>query len=267
MPKMESLSTRYDPTFEYSLFGELFVSLGQICNTPVQNYNRHLTWHGFELCWELFRRRLYSGKSAYRQSRQFLLGWLTYINEKIALNDWEFAVGLCDSRCYKLSDITVDRYLFDETSLGPQIPPPTRLRLRLKSELAAAIEDTRTMMTTTTTTTPSRIDDRFEKTERKPHREGKLSTINVNLEERLKRYDEFKEIKYVANFLKMLTNNARYAQYVAATEICRHILKYRYERKIPFSRSDSFIDGKLVEASKAVTMVTKTYVIDERQET
>lgn len=135
MESFDELKNKYI-CFEYSLFNELFLVLRKTCIVPVQTYRRHLMWHGIDICAELFRRQIerdpHSTRLLFRPSRQFLLSWLVYLIEKIHSNPYEFVSGLCDARCYSVSEIIVDRYLFDKISIGPQMPPPTRLRLQKK---------------------------------------------------------------------------------------------------------------------------------------
>lgn len=101
----------------------------------------------------------------------------------------------------------------------------------------------------------------YKKHNKQPFKEGKLTEQNLTLEERWKCFGEFKEMKYVKIFLELIANDKRYAHYKEAIDICRNILQYRYEARIPYTQSDIVVVGKLVTATKNKTrFVTVTFI-------
>lgn len=249
---MEITKNQYEK-FEFSLFNELFLILRNLCNTHIQSYHTHLLWHGIDICAEIFNRKFDASNTfAFRQSRQVLLSWISFIIDKVNLNNYDFVSGLCDLRCYNISQINVDKNIFDRNSIGPQIPPPNRLRLQEKQSLKLQL--------TTNLLKPSPIIP-YEKMTKKKITNGKLTDQDVILEERWKSFDEFKEIKYIKIFLELLINNQKFFQYKKALEISKNVLQHRYEFNIPFRQIDSYILTMLIETTKYVTRyLTSTFV-------
>lgn len=242
-------------SFEFSLFNELFLVLREACKTQIQNYRRHLLWHGIDICAELFHRRLdnvrLTARSIFRQSRQFLIAWLAFVVEKMHFNNVDFASGLCDGRCYDISEIPVDPYLFDKSAIGPQMPPPTRLRLSKKRSTMTRFGEG--------LLEPIPV-GKYEKTAKKPFKEGKLSSLDVVLEERRKQFDEYKEMKYVKLLLELLVDDKRYAQFEKALTSCMDILTHRFENNVPFRRTDQTIADKSIEASEEISKLTLQFL-------
>lgn len=330
---MDSIFSNKQTQFEYSIFNELFLLLGQACFTKIHNYKSHLFWHGIDLCSELFRRRVYPDRLQYRQSRGVLLGWLVCVIDKLLFFNFDYVTGLCDARCYDTDDTSLDRDLFDDTSIGPQFPPPPRLRLKHKRSSSSTyknsiisckgrhdkyekrqssegekISDNDEIVTERRSMSPYEkekssddkdtiVDDRsltrengrlrndeetddddddnndsndvrylskYEKIEKKPHGQGKLSDMDVCLVERPKRFDMFKEMRYIKLFLKMLLNNSRYSQFRPAIIPCIDILQRRYDREMPFSRTDRCVEKRIIDATGAVTVLTNCFLDDKK---
>jgi hypothetical protein len=241
-------------SFEFSLLHEFFLVLRETCKTDIHNYDRHLLWHGIDICAELFRRRLEdiakTPSSSFRQSRQFLLAWLAFIIEKVHSNQEDFAIGLCDARCYDISHISIDSNLFDRSAVGPQIPPPTRLRLVPKKNVESSNEWSSISRTSRR--------QQYAKSAKKPFKMGKLSSLDVVIEERRKEFDEFKEMKYVKFLLELLIIDKRYVQYEKTISICLDIITYRCETKLSYEKTNSVIVDKLPTANAEISKLTLT---------
>lgn len=245
---------------EYSLYAEIFIVLKQMCTVDIQSYHSHLLWHGIDICAELFNRKIEdltkNNCPIFRQSRQVLLSWIAYIIHKINSNDYDFVSGLCDTRCYKLSDIPIDENLFDSKSIGPQLPPPTRLRLQtqysLKSHLSAELLK------------PSPVIP-YNKIDKKPFKEGKLSAQELILEERWKSFNEYKEIKYIKILLQLLLKDEKFSLYRKQLESCCEVLQYRYEEKILYSHINELLIKLLIKNLKNISLLTKTFIEENNQ--
>lgn len=243
---MQIITNKYID-FEYSLFNELFLLMRHMCSKHIQSYHMHLLWHGIDICTEIFIRKMDKTIScAFRQSRQLLLAWIAFIIDKINSNDYEFVAGLCDLRCYTFSDIRVDKNLLDKNSIGPQIPPPTRLRLQHKK---CSLKD----RLTKDLLKPFPIIP-YGKIEKKPFKEGKLTEQHLILEDRWKSFDEFKEMKYIRIFLKLLINNKGFFQYEKPLENLKNILQRRYHLNLSFAYTDNFILNLLTESTKHISL-------------
>lgn len=246
--------------FEYTLFAEVFLLLREMCTSRIQSYRSHLMWHGIDICTEIFDRKVNCKLGrVFRQPRQLLLAWIVHIINKVTTDDYDYVAGLCDTRCYKMSEINVDENLFDDTSTGPQIPPPSRLRLQQKRSLKKELEDELLKPTA-----PSLIP--YTQKQKKPFKEGKLTAQNVILEERWKRFDDLKEIKYIKIFFDVLIGDRRFEQYKNALESCRDLLQYRHERTMSFVKTDEHIIRALTPCSRIVTQLMSMVYIRKTNE-